>query len=156
RQNGRILLRLDALEAQLERLGSGGERQAPQGLSPGETAPDFELPDLSGKPTTLAGWRGRHGLLMFFNPPGSFCEVRAGDLAALGPEGGEGRPVPLLITTGDPEENRRFMDEHGIRCPVLVQKADEILALYHAGAPPWATSSTRTARSPPRSPWGPE
>src|SRR5262245_43735791 len=106
RQNGRILLRLDDLEAQVARLGSGREGQARQGLSPGETAPDFELPDLTGQPTSLARWRGRRVLLILFNPRCSFCEVMAADLAALGPEGGEGRPVPLVITTGDPEENR--------------------------------------------------
>src|SRR5262245_9320468 len=90
RQNGRILLRLDALEAQVARLSSGGGGQAPQGLNPGDTAPDFELPDLSGKPMSLARWRGRRVLLIFFNPRCSFCEVMAAELAALGPEGGEG------------------------------------------------------------------
>lgn len=136
RQNGRILLRLEALEEQVTQLSGGAPAQAPQGLEVGSTAPDFELPDLSGKSVRLSHWRGRRVLLIFFNPQCSFCVQMAKDLAGLNGDGGDGRPIPLLITAGDPQENRRFMEEHGIRCPVFVQKKDEILAQYRAGGTP--------------------
>jgi hypothetical protein len=51
RQNGRILLRLEALEKSLEQISTGGLAQTPirkNGLLVGSTAPEFELPDLSG------------------------------------------------------------------------------------------------------------
>jgi peroxiredoxin len=75
-------------------------------------------------------------LLIFFDPRCGFCMEMAAGLAALQADGSDGRPIPVLITTGDPEENRRFLEEHGIRCPVLVQRKDEILSLYQAGGTP--------------------
>jgi|SRR5579875_543429 len=136
RQNGRILLRLEVLEEQVAQLGAAALARSPQGLELGSLAPDFELPDLDGKPVPLSHWRGRRVLLIFFNPQCSFCEQMAAGLAALQADGSDGRPIPLLITTGDPHENRRFLEQHGIRCPVLVQKKDEILSQYRAGGTP--------------------
>jgi methylamine dehydrogenase accessory protein MauD len=136
RQNGRILLRLEALEERVVELAARSAAPAPQGLDPGATAPAFELPDLGGKTVSLAGWRGRRLLLIFFNPRCGFCEQMAAGLAALGEGGSEGRPIPLLITTGDADENRRFLDQHGIRCPVLLQRGDEVSSRYQAGGTP--------------------
>jgi methylamine dehydrogenase accessory protein MauD len=136
RQNGRILLRLEALEDQVAELGAASAAHAPQGLAAGSTAPGFELPDLDGKPVSLAQWWGRRVLLILFNPKCGFCEQMAAGLAALKTDGSEGRPIPVLITTGDPEENRRFMEKHSIRCPVLVQKGDEVSSRYQATGTP--------------------
>jgi peroxiredoxin len=137
RQNGRILLHLEALGEQIAHLGAArAAPPPPQGLDVGSTAPNFELPDLSGEPMKLSDWSGRRVLLIFFNPQCSFCVQMAEGLAALKTDGSDGRPIPLLITTGDPQMNREFMEEHGIRCPVLVQKKDELLPLYHVGGTP--------------------
>lgn len=133
RQNGRVLLRLEALEEQAAQLGAASASQAPPGLEPGSAAPDFELPDLSGKLVKSSDWRGRRVLLIFFDPRCGFCEQMAVGLAALKADGGV---LPVLITTGDAEENRRFMEQHGIRCRVLVQQKDEILSAYQAGGTP--------------------
>jgi methylamine dehydrogenase accessory protein MauD len=136
RQNGRILLRLEVLEERVAELGTASAPQAPQGLDTGSAAPAFDLPDLSGKPVSLTQWRGRRVLLIFFNPQCGFCEQMAGGLAALKADGSDGRPILLLITTGDPDANRRFMEEHGIRCPVLVQQGDMVSVRYQAAGTP--------------------
>ena len=47
RQNGRILLRLEAIERKLAPQ-SQAQRRESAGLPVGSTAPDFELPDLAG------------------------------------------------------------------------------------------------------------
>src|SRR5262245_29636191 len=74
RQNGRILLRLEALE---ERLGEprvapsaapAAAPPVPAGLPVGGIAPAFELPDLTGTPQSLSQFRGKRLLLIFFNP----------------------------------------------------------------------------------------
>jgi hypothetical protein len=105
RQNGRILLRLESIE---RRLGSRppAQRRESVGLKVGTDAPDFELPDLTGVGRKLSEFRGRDVLLIFFNPKCGFCTKMAGDLAALPLEAGGVRAMPLVVTTGDPEENR--------------------------------------------------
>jgi peroxiredoxin len=136
RQHGRILLRLEFLQDQMGRLTGQNAAPAPRGLTAGSPAPDFELPDRSGKRVSLSRWRGRRLLLIFFNPRCGFCEQMAAGLAALKADGSDGRPIPVLVTTGDPEVNRRFIDQHGIRCPVLVQQKDEVASRYLAGGTP--------------------
>jgi peroxiredoxin len=138
RQNGRILLRLETLQSQLGQLRAAlvKEPTSPGGLAVGSLAPDFELPDLAGGQQSLAQFRGREVLLIFFNPQCGFCTQMAPALAALRPEGGDGQPVPLVLTTGDAETNRRLVAEHGLRCPVLLQKEMEVASQYLTGGTP--------------------
>src|SRR2546422_7143520 len=91
RQNGRMLLHLEALEQQLAQL-QGTRAPAsqpapapsgPRGLPLGSPAPAFELPDLAGGRKSLSDFRGRKLLLIFFNPRCGFCTRMASDLAAL-------------------------------------------------------------------------
>jgi peroxiredoxin len=127
RQNGRILLHLESLS---QRLGHAhGTGPTPE-LPLGSVAPEFALPDLAGARHTLAEFRGQRVLLIFFNPGCGFCVKMAPDLAALPVDGRHGRPVPLVVTTGEIERNRQLLEEHGLRCPVLVQEQMEVTATY--------------------------
>jgi peroxiredoxin len=132
-QNGRILLRLEAIE---QRIGPPRAPARPAGLPVGSTAPEFELPDLAGERRSLAQFRGRRVLAIFFNPRCGFCTRMAPDLAALAADGGEDRPVPLVITTGDAEANRTLFEEHGVRGPVLLQEQMEVMSQYKASGTP--------------------
>src|SRR6476661_9343734 len=76
RQNGRILLRLESIERQLGARPSA-QRREPVGLTVGTAAPDFELPDLTGKRHKLSEYRGKDVLLLFFNPACGFCTKMA-------------------------------------------------------------------------------
>ena len=138
RQNGRILLRLETIERHLGSRGESrpAERRKAGGLPVAIAAPDFELPDLTGVRRKLFEFRGRDVLLIFFNPKCGFCSKMADDLAALPPNGGNGRAVPIVVTTGDAEENRQFMERHGIRCVVLLQKEMEVANQFHAQGTP--------------------
>lgn len=135
RQNGRILLRLESIE---RRLGSRppAQRLEAGGLAVGTDAPDFELPDFTGLSRKLSDFRGRDVLLIFFNPKCGFCTKMADDLAALPLEAGDGRAMPLVVTTGDPEENRQLVERHGIRCVVLLQKEMEVASQFRAHGTP--------------------
>src|SRR6186713_3289861 len=84
RQNGRILLRLEAIEKQI-----GPRPEAKRdvgGLTLGTVAPDFELPDLTGVLRKLSEFRKQNVLLVFFNPQCGYCTKMAADLAALSTE----------------------------------------------------------------------
>ena len=146
RQSGRILLRLEAIE---RRLGATtpAQRREPAGLPVGTGAPDFELPDLEGARRKLSEFRGQDLLLVFFNPKCGFCTKVADDLAALPLEAGGGRAMPLVVTTGDPQENRQLVERHGIRCVVLLQEDGGSVASAHTGRR-WATGSTPPDASP--------
>jgi peroxiredoxin len=138
RQNGRILLHLEALERRLGQLGTA-PALAPSpwpSLPIGSVAPEFKLPDLSGGRKALLHFRGRRVLLIFFNPRCGFCTKMAPDLAALPWDGTDGRPVPLVVTTGDAEETRKLVKKHGIRCPVLLQEQMEVASQYQTGGTP--------------------
>jgi peroxiredoxin len=149
-QNGRLLARLEGLEQRLAELAArpapavpapavpagqpAAAPPAPQGLPLGSPAPDFELPDLAGVRQRLTDFRGRPLLLLFFNPGCGFCTRMAADLAALAVDGAS--QLPLVITTGEAEENRKLVAEHGIRCPVLLQEGMEIGAQYQCNGTP--------------------
>src|SRR5215471_17472660 len=130
-QNGRILLRLDTLEKQLDKLEPGTQKGSDT-LALGSPAPEFELPDLAGKFHTLTEFRGQSLLLIFFNPACGFCQKMAPKLVELCGSGneakgnvslGEGtaqaqapaRPRLLVVSTGGAQANRELFGENGIR-----------------------------------------
>ena len=135
RQNGRILLRLESIEKRLTPRSGERPREA-GGVSVGTIAPDFELPDLTGARRKLSEFRGRDVLLIFFNPKCGFCTKMADDLAALPADAKDSRAVPLVVTTGDSDENRRLVEQHGIRCVVLLQEQMEVASQYRAQGTP--------------------
>jgi peroxiredoxin len=134
RQNGRILLRLEAIEKRLAGHPADNRRK-PAGLPIGSPAPDFELPDLAGGRRKLSEFRGKDVLLLFFSPKCGFCTKMAADLAAL-PTNGDGQPIPIVVTNGDADENRKLVEQSGVRCVVLRQKKMEVAAQYRAHGTP--------------------
>jgi peroxiredoxin len=134
-QNGRILLRLEAIERQLGAR-APAQRPEPAGLPVGTVAPDFELPDLLGTRHKLSEYRGKDVLLIFFNPKCGFCTKMAGDLAALPVAGGDGRAVPVIVTSGDVDENRALVEKYGIHCVVLWQEQMEVASQFCAPGTP--------------------
>jgi peroxiredoxin len=135
-QNGRMLLRLEALERQLAQPDPGQAPGAPAGLPIGSRAPDFELPDLSGGRGSLSQRRGRPVLLIFFNAQCGFCTRMAPEIAGLSTKETSVRPILLVVTTGDREANCKLFEEHGIRGQVLIQERAEVSSKYKAGGTP--------------------
>jgi peroxiredoxin len=119
RQQGRLLLRIDELEARLAAQSSAERRS--RGLPVATPAPSFRLPDLSGATVGLEDYLSKRVLLVHWDPQCGFCQRIAPDIAAL-QEGLSNRNTELLLLSyGDPARNRALADEHGIRCPILLQ-----------------------------------
>jgi peroxiredoxin len=135
RQNGRLLLRLESIEKRLSPRAEAKPREA-GGLPVGMVAADFELPDLSGVRHKLSEFRDKNVLLIFFNPQCGFCTKMAADLAALPAEGGDDRAVPVVVTTGDADENRKLVEQYGMRCVVLLQEEREVASKFRAQGTP--------------------
>jgi peroxiredoxin len=134
-ENGRLLMRVEALEDLADDVrieGLGTPAAEPEGLSPGTTAPSFELPELGGGRVALEQFRGRRVLLVFFSAHCGYCEQMAPELAAMPLDGRDRLPVPLLIASSSPEAMRDFVAKQGLECSVLLQQNDEVSAAYKA------------------------
>ena len=130
RQNGRILFKLESMEDALRpRAGLPEPEPVAPGLEHGTEAPRITLPDVNGGRVSLADFRGKRVLLIFFNPNCGFCVRMAPGLARL-PVDAEDAPIPLVVSTGDVEQNRKLIEQHGIRCHVLRQKEMEVAETY--------------------------
>jgi peroxiredoxin len=122
KQQGRIILRLDAVEQHTP----AAEPAQPQGLQIGTEFPPFTLPNLAGDRVSLKSFRGKRVLLVHWSPQCGFCDLIAPDLARLRPHF-ERRGVQLLLLAyGDAEANRNLDEEHGLKCPILLYKNAKI------------------------------
>ncbi len=140
-QNGRLLARVESLEAGLP---DGAPRPAAQptapaaGLPVGSAAPSFSLKGLHGETLTLDALRaaGKPTLLLFSDP-------HCGPCNALLPEIGTwqrdhtNRLTLALISRGSVEENRTKGTEHGVT-QILLQDDREVAESYQSHGTPGA------------------
>src|SRR2546426_4987468 len=134
RQNGRLLLRLEALEG---RLGATAE-PPPQGLPVRSAAPGFSLAGLDGETVTLDMLRERAtSLLLFFIEPGcGACDAALPEVARWQREHA-GRLSVVPISRGDAHVNRAKSRTHNLQ-NVLLQTDREVSKAYRAEATPSA------------------
>src|SRR5439155_8005130 len=116
RQQGRILLRLDALE------GDSSRSSGPAGLAVGTAVEDFELPDLTGNKVSLSSFRGQRVLLIYWSVECGFCDMLAADLARMHSQFGKANTQVVLASYGDPESSRKLAAEHGLNCTILLMQ----------------------------------
>jgi len=107
------------------------------GLKAGTPAPDFRLPCLDGHgELTLSELLGKRVLLVFSNPHCGPCDALAPELEKFHQEHPELEVV--MISKGEPKENRAKVKEHGLTFPILLQQQWEISRLYAMFATPIA------------------
>ena len=134
RQNGRLLLRIEAVETKL----AGSVEAPPPGLPVGSEAPAFGLPDLAGDTVTLKSLL-QHGkpVLLFFSEPGcSACDAALPEVAQWQREYAD-KLVIVPISRGDIKENRAKSSKYGLR-NVLLQTDREVAQSYLAEGTPSA------------------
>ncbi|MDX6381014.1 MAG: hypothetical protein QOI57_2038, partial [Rubrobacteraceae bacterium] len=147
RQNGRLLVRLEALESNVA-AGSavlsqdGAPAQPAEGLPVGAPAPAFGLEGLYGETLTLNSLRapGKLVMLIFTDPNCGPCNALLPEIGRWQQENFEKLTVSL-ISRGDPEENRAKMAEHGLQ-HVLLQKDWEVCEAYQVKGTPSAVLIT--------------
>jgi peroxiredoxin len=134
RQNGRLLLRLEAVEGELGlRLSP-----APPGLPIDTHAPAFRLAALDGSIVTLDSLRHDCDtlLLIFIEPGCGGCDALMPDVARWQEAHAERLSV-VLVSRGALETNRAKAAQHALR-NFLMQLNDEISRAYHAEGTPTA------------------
>jgi uncharacterized membrane protein YphA (DoxX/SURF4 family)/peroxiredoxin len=141
RSHGELLLRIDALEAQLAEQGfalATRDSRRPLGLTVGTRAPLLELRALDGSRASLLDVRspGLPLLLIFSDPACGPCEAllpRIGDWQ----RDHSGRMTVTLVTRGDADGHRAQNSKHGIS-NVLLQQDDEAARAFEVPGTPGA------------------
>ncbi|HRC27748.1 MAG TPA: thioredoxin-dependent thiol peroxidase [Alphaproteobacteria bacterium] len=100
-------------------------------LNPGEPAPDFTLPDETGKPVCLKDFRGRKVVLYFYpkdDTPGctqESCDFRD-SLAAASTAGA----AILGLSRDDAASHRAFKDKYALSFPLLSDLDGKVCEAY--------------------------
>ncbi|HVE69109.1 MAG TPA: thioredoxin-dependent thiol peroxidase [Solirubrobacteraceae bacterium] len=97
-------------------------------LEPGDTAPDFTLPDQAGEPVTLSRLRGSHVVLYFYPKaltPG--CTAQACGIRDRAADFEDADAVVLGVSPDPPERLAKFDAKHSLGFPLL-SDADHAVA----------------------------
>jgi peroxiredoxin len=107
------------------------------GLKAGTAAPEFRLPRVDGRgELELSELRGRKVLLVFSSPGCGPCNTLAPELEKFHRAHPELEVV--MISKGEPKENRAKVKEHRLTFPVVLQQQWEISRRYAMFATPVA------------------
>lgn len=124
RQHGRLLLRVEELEAVLSH-----DLAVPEAPAPGLV---FE--DLDGRAVDLAALGDQETLLLFWDPDCGYCRGMLPDLREWEEAAEEDSPRLLVVSSGGPQANRAL----GLRATVLLDPG-------FAAAPTFGASGTPSA-----------
>jgi peroxiredoxin (alkyl hydroperoxide reductase subunit C) len=113
-------------------------------IEPGERAPDFTLRDQDGDPVSLADFRGRKVMLVFF--PADFSPVCTDQLSIYQevlPQIEEGGATLLGISVDNSWAHRAFREQLGIGFPLLADfhPKGEVARSYGAYIEDYGTSN---------------
>jgi peroxiredoxin Q/BCP len=104
-----------------------------QKLSAGDAAPDFRLPDSTGKDVSLADFRGRHVVVYFYPAAGTpGCTKQACDFRDSLAELNSAGITVLGISPDKPAKLAKFRDKEGLTFPLLSDPDRAVLEAYGA------------------------
>jgi len=119
-----------------------GDPEGTQAPRPGAPAPDFTLADLTGRPTTLAAFRGRPVLLNFWAPWCQPCRTEMPLLTATYRQAqttgdpGQALVVLAVAINSAPDTMRAFRDEFQVPFPILHDPDLAVASRYGLGPIP--------------------
>lgn len=136
RQQGRLLLRIEALEGRGGAVDMPGAGDIRGGLPLATPFPPFRLASVEGAEVGLEDFQGKRVLLVHWSPECGFCRQIAADLARLSADLSRRKTELVFVSYGSPEANRALMEQHGLRSPVLLQPEGRTVAGFaHMGTP---------------------
>jgi peroxiredoxin len=149
-QNGRLVLRIEALEAGIGSAATGASA-SPAGLAVGSPAPPFTLDDVGGRAVSLDQLRaaGKPVVLVFSDPQCGPCRELLPDLLSWQREHAAEMTL-AVVSRGTAEAHRHASNGDGPRY-VLLQRDREVARAYRAHATPTAVvvGADGTVGSPP-------
>lgn len=113
-------------------------------LGLGTSAPDFKLPDLTGKTVSLSGFKGKPLLVMFISNHCPFVKHVRAKLAVIGRVYQEKGFGVVAIASNDvtthpedgPEEMKREAKDAGYNFPYLYDETQNVAKAYQAACTP--------------------
>jgi peroxiredoxin Q/BCP len=101
-------------------------------LQVGKPAPDFDLPDADLEMVSLASFRGKNHVVLYFYPkdntPG--CTIEAIDFSDLQDEFERQGAVVIGVSMDDCVSHGNFRDKHGLSVRLLADTDGEVCAQY--------------------------
>jgi len=100
-------------------------------LAPGDTAPDFTLPDQHGNEVSLSGLRGRTVVLYFYpkaDTPG--CTTQACGVRDHGADYDAAGAVVLGVSPDPVKKVAKFDDKYGLGFPLLADEDHSVAEAY--------------------------
>ena len=102
-------------------------------LQPGDTAPDFTLPDADGNPVSLAAFHGRRVIVYFYPAAGTpGCTKEACDFRDNLTELNDAGVDVVGISPDRPEKLATFRDAEGLTFPLLADPDKQVLTAWGA------------------------
>jgi methylamine dehydrogenase accessory protein MauD len=114
--------------------GRAVDHRVPAAARIGEPAPPINLPDLEGKTVSLADFKGKETLVLFWNPGSHICQGMLDELKALEADPPKGAPRLLVVSHGTVEVNRTM----GFRSPVVLDQTLDTGRAFEASSAPSA------------------
>jgi peroxiredoxin len=147
RQHGRLLLRVEALEARLDTLlrpgnGDGHHPASVQQRWEAEPSPTFRLPDLTGAYFELWDFRGSETLLLFWDPADESCRQILEDVRKWEWAHPVGSRKLVFISTGSIEANRSM----GLSSLILLDSSGEVARAFDVSGTPSAVLLDKEAK----------
>jgi peroxiredoxin Q/BCP len=110
---------------------------APTTPSVGQPAPDFSLPTTGGKTVSLADFRGKQDVVLYFYPqddtPG--CTKEACGFRDLSASFAQAGAVILGVSPDDVDSHARFASKHGLGFPLLADVGATVSSRYGVWKP---------------------
>jgi peroxiredoxin Q/BCP len=105
-------------------------------LPAGTKAPDFSLPDESGKAVSVSGLRGKNVVLIFY--PGDDTPTCRKQLCEFRDRWQQAQERNALVFGINPQRatsHAAFRNKHRLPFPLLVDAGQKVARLYHANGP---------------------
>ena len=101
-------------------------------LETGQQAPDFTTVDQDGDEVSLAQFRGKKHVVLYFYPkddtPG--CTIEANEFTGLIDQFAAADSVVLGVSKDSCEKHRKFIAKHGLRVELLADTDGSLCELY--------------------------
>lgn len=101
-------------------------------LSPNQPAPDFSSPNQDNRPVSLADYRGRQNVVLYFYPkddtPG--CTIEANEFTGLAGEFAENDTVVIGVSKDDCDSHQAFIRKYGLGVQLLADTSGEVCERY--------------------------